>query len=132
MRDPDAPAIARAAPLLFLVLALLGCAAGPTWVRPERSLEENRADYAACEEATYRQLRAEFSYEVGISGSGVPGFPSQNPIPPLPARGSIARAAPEDPLLRHDLDTARVRADHRRQQLMRECLARAGFRAVQD
>ncbi|MBX6368504.1 MAG: hypothetical protein IRZ04_11000 [Rhodospirillales bacterium] len=129
VKDRLAP---TAVAVLFLLLTLVGCAAGPTWVRPERSLEENRADYAACEEATYRQLRAEFSYEVGISGSGVPGFPSQNPIPPLPARGSIARSSPDDPLLRQDIDTARVRAEHRRQQLMRECLTRARFRAVQD
>lgn len=128
VKDRLAPT--RAVP--FLLLALVGCAAGPTWVRPERSLKENRADYAACEDATYRLLRAEFSYEVGISGSGVPGFPSQNPIPPLPARGSIARSSPEDPLLRQDIDMARVRADYRRQQLMGECLARAGFHAVQD
>jgi hypothetical protein len=117
---------------LFLSLALLGCAAAPPWVRPERSLEENRADYAACEERTYRQLRAEFGYEVGLSGGSVPGFPSQNPIPAFPQRGSIAASSTEDPLLRHDIESARIRADYRRQQLMRACLTQAGFRPAED
>ena len=118
----------RAAATLALALTLLGCAAAPPWVRPERSLEENRADYAACEDATYRQLRAEFGYEVALSGSGVPGFSSQNPIPPFPQRGSIAASTTEDPILRQDLDMARQRADYRRQQLMHDCLTSAGFR----
>jgi hypothetical protein len=118
----------RGAALLFAAGMLLGCAAAPPWVRPGRSLEENRADYAACQEDTYRQLRAEFGREVALAGSGVPGFPSQNPIPPLPARGSIAASQSEDAMLRQDIDTARMRADYRRDQLMRDCLTRAGFR----
>jgi hypothetical protein len=114
---------------LLLALPLLGCAAGPSWVRPERSLAENRADYAACEETTYRRLRAEFGYEVAMSGGSVPGFASQNPIPLFPARGSRAASATEDPLLRQDIEAARMRADFRRRQLMRECLTEAGFRS---
>ena len=100
--------------------SLAGC--GPTldWVRPERSAEANAADRAACEDATYRQLRAEFAYERGLAGSDVPGFPS---------RGSVARSLdPNDVITRQDIDLARQRAALRRQDLMRDCLTRAGFR----
>jgi hypothetical protein len=121
---------AAGAAALLLGLTLVGCAAAPAWVRPERSVEENRADYAACEETTYRRLRTEFGYEVGLAGGSVPGFPSQNPIPPFPARGSQAASASEDALLRQDIDAARQRAAFRRQQLMRDCLTSAGFRAA--
>lgn len=121
----------RQAAALLPALVLLGCAAAPAWVRPERSVEENRADYAACEETTYRRLRAEFGYEVGLSGGSVPGFPSQNPIPPFPARGSQAASSTEDPLRRQDIEAARLQADYRRQQLMRECLIQAGFRGAE-
>jgi hypothetical protein len=113
---------------LLLALTLLGCAPAPNWIRPGRSIEENRADYAACQETTYRQLRAEFGYEVALSGSGVPGFASQNPIPPIPAQGSVAASSRQDITLRQDIDAARMQADYRRQQLMRDCLTHAGFR----
>ena len=109
--------------------SLAGC--GPTldWVRPERSAEANAADRAACEDATYRQLRAEFAYERGLAGSDVPGFPSQNPVPDFPSRGSVARSLdPNDVITRQDIDLARQRAALRRQDLMRDCLTRAGFR----
>lgn len=122
----------RGGVVLLLALALSGCAAAPAWVRPERSLEENRADYAACEETTYRRLRAEFGFEVAMSGSGVPGFASQNPIPPFPARGSIAASPTVDSSLRQDIDMARLRAGYRRQQLMRDCLTDAGFRPAES
>jgi hypothetical protein len=125
------PRAARTA-LLLVALALGGCTAAPPWVRPERSPEENRADYAACEESTYRRLRAEFGHEIGLAGGTVPGFPSQNPIPRLPQRGSIARSNIDDPLLRQDIDDARIRAAHRRQQLMRDCLLSAGFRPAAE
>jgi len=108
---------------------LAGC--GPTleWVRPERSAEANEADRAACEDATYRRLRAEFAYERGLAGADVPGFPSQNPVPDLPAHGSIARSLnPNDVLTRQDIDRGRQRAALRRQDLLRACLTAAGFR----
>jgi hypothetical protein len=108
---------------------LAGC--GPTlqWVRPEQSAEANAADRAACEEATFRQLRAEFAYERGLAGGDVPGFPSQNPVPDFPGPGSVASSLnPNDVLTRQDIDLGRQRAALRRQDLMRDCLARAGFR----
>jgi hypothetical protein len=98
-------------------------------VRPEQSAEANAADRAACEEATFRQLRAEFAYERGLAGGDVPGFPSQNPVPDFPGPGSIARSLnPNDVLTRQDVDLGRQRAALRRQDLMRDCLTRAGFR----
>jgi hypothetical protein len=108
---------------------LAGCGPALEWVRPERSAEANAADRAACEEATFRQLRAEFAFERGLAGGDVPGFPSQNPIPDFPGRGSVASSLdPNDVLTRQDVDIARRRAALRRQDLMRDCLTRAGFR----
>jgi hypothetical protein len=119
-----------AAPMLVVMLAALaGCGPNLDWVRPERSAEANRADRAACEEETYRRLRNEFAYERGLAGGDVPGFPSQNPIPDFPSRGSIAGSLSSDNLFaRQDIDRARQRAEFRRQDLMRDCLGRTGFR----
>jgi hypothetical protein len=119
----------RSLPAAAALALLAGC--GPTlhWVRPEQSAEANVADRTACEDATYRQLRAEFAFERGLAGGDVPGFPSQNPIPDFPGRGSVASSLnPNDVLTRQDIDIARQRAALRRQDLMRDCLTRAGFR----
>jgi hypothetical protein len=119
-------------PLVAAVLAaaaLAGCGPRLDWVRPEQSAEANRADHAACEDATYRRLRSEFAYERGLAGGDVPGFPSQNPIPDFPSPGSVAGSLNSGDLwARRDVDLARQSAELRRQDLMRDCLARAGFR----
>ena len=118
--------------LAALMLAGTSCASGVTWVRPEATLEENRADYAACEEETSRVLQAEFAYERGIAGESIPSGPGANPVPMFPAIGSIARSRPDDIWLRDDIDSGRVRADLRRQELLRACLTSLGFRAERD
>ena len=121
--------IQRSRLALTALLMLAACGPPLEWMRPERSAEANRADHAACEEATYRTLRNEFAYERGLVGGDVPGFPSQNPIPDFPGHGSIAGSFRSDEVFtRQDVDLGRQRAEFRRQDLMRECLTAAGFR----
>jgi hypothetical protein len=113
---------------LLLLLLATACAASVEWIRPERTMAENQADFATCREETYRRLRGEFAAERGLTGADIAGFPSENPIPNVPALGSIAGSFRSDPSIREDVEAGRQRAEWRRQLLMRDCLERAGFR----
>jgi hypothetical protein len=113
--------------LACLAVLCASCASDVIWVRSGRSEEANRADYAACQEQTARRLQAEFAYERALAGESIPSGPGMNPVPQFPAIGSIARGSRDDFWTRQDVDAGRVRADFRRQELMRACLTRAGF-----